>query len=211
MIRRRIAFSLFAALALHFAPSAAAEQEQGEYHWQVGDVVFQSTNGEQAEAVRKATGSPFTHCGVVFEQGGEWKVLEASQPVKVTPVAEFRKRSLPGTFQVRRLKEPLSPQAIALARAWGEKQVGLNYDPNFRWDDETLYCSELVWKIYKQAGVELCATRHFQDYALESEEVQAVIKKRYGSADKLPKEEPVVSPGDIAKSPLLVEVPQTKS
>jgi hypothetical protein len=210
VIRRRIAFSLLAALALHFTPSAAAEQ--GDYKWQVGDVVFQSTKGEQAEAIRKATGSRFTHCGVVFEQAGEWKVLEASQPVKVTPLEDFRKRSLPGTFQVRRLKDSLTltAEALELGRAWGQKQVGLNYDPHFRWDDETLYCSELVWKIYKKAGVELCATRHFKDYALESAEVQAVIKERYGSVDKMPQDEPVVSPGDLADSPLLVEVPQTK-
>ena len=205
MIRCRIAFPLFAALLLQFAPSAMADATG--YEWKTGDVVFQSTKGEQAEAIRKATGSRFTHCGVVFEAGGEWKVLEAVQPVKVTPLAEFQKRSLPGTFQVRRLKQPLAPESLELARAWGQKQVGLNYDVHFRWDDQTLYCSELVWKIYKQAGVELCATRRFKDYALESPEVKAVIKERYGSVDKMPQDEPVVSPGDLADSPLLVEVP----
>jgi hypothetical protein len=199
VIRRRIAFPLFAALLFPFGAVA--------YDLKTGDVVFQSTKGEQAEAIRQATGSRFTHCGVVFEQGGHWKVLEAVQPVKVTPLAEFQKRSLPGTFQVRRLNRPLAPEALELGRSWGAKQVGLNYDHHFRWDDETLYCSELVWKIYKQAGVELCATRRFKDYALESPEVQAVIKKRYGSVDKMPQDEPVVSPGDLADSPLLVEVP----
>ncbi|WP_052573845.1 YiiX/YebB-like N1pC/P60 family cysteine hydrolase [Haloferula sp. BvORR071] len=131
--------------------------------------------------------------------------------MKVTPLAEFRKRSLPGTFQVRRLKQELSPEAMAAGREWGAKQVGLNYDKQFRWDDETLYCSELVWKVYKKAGVELCPTRHFRDYALESEEVKAMIKERYGSEDKLPQEEPVVSPGDLADSPLLREVLIQKS
>lgn len=174
-------------------------------------MVFQSTNGEQAKAVRAATGSRYTHCGVVFERDGAFQVLEATGPVKVTPFDEFRKRSLPGTFHVRRLKVPLKPESLEAGRAWGKEQIGVNYDPHFRWDDETLYCSELVWKIYQKAGVELCPTRHFRDYALESPEVQAVIKKRYGSADKLPQEEPVVSPGDLADSPLLVEVQHFKS
>ena len=206
MIRRRFAFSVLAA----FAFQSAHALEEGDYQYQTGDVVFQSTNGEQSEAVRKATGSKYTHCGIVFEEGGTWKVLEASQPVKVTPVEVFRKRSLPGTYQVRRLKDALAPEALETGRAWGAKQVGLNYDPKFRWDDETLYCSELVWKIYKKAGVELCATRRFRDYALESPEVKAVIKERYGSVDKMPQDEPVVSPGDLADSPLLVVVPQLK-
>jgi hypothetical protein len=38
--------------------------------------------------------------------------------------------------------------------------------------------------------------------------VKAIIAKRYGSADKLPRDEPVVAPGDLAASPLLVEVPR---
>ena len=200
------AFPLIAAVALSFSGLQAADE--GRYSLQTGDVVFQSTGGEQAEAIRAATGSRYTHCGVVFEDGGTFKVLEASQPVKVTPFSEFRKRSLPGTFQVRRLKAPLPLAAIEAGKAWGVKQVGLNYDPHFRWDDETLYCSELVWKIFKKAGVELCAPRHFHDYELESPEVREMIKQRYGSSDKLPKEEPVVSPGDLADSPLLVEVPK---
>jgi hypothetical protein len=201
MFRCRIVFSL---AALAFTPLQAAE----EYQYQTGDVVFQSTSGEQAKAVRAATGSRYTHCGVIFEQDGAFKVLEASQPVKITPLEEFRQRSLPGTFEVRRLKEPLSPAAIEAGKAWGKQQVGLNYDPHFRWDDQTLYCSELVWKVFKKSGVELCPTKRFRDYELEAPEVKKVIEKRYGSADKMPQDEPVVSPGDLADSPLLVPVPK---
>ncbi|MCW1912240.1 hypothetical protein OJ996_01560 [Luteolibacter sp. GHJ8] len=66
MFRCRIVFSL---AALAFAPLQAAE----EYQYQTGDVVFQSTWGEQAKAVRAATGSRYTHCGVIFEQDGAFK------------------------------------------------------------------------------------------------------------------------------------------
>lgn len=202
MFRSRTLFSLAACAAVSFSGLRAEDA------YKTGDVVFQSTAGEQAKAIRAATGSRYTHCGVVFEEGGVFKVLEASQPVKVTPLAEFRKRSLPGTFEVRRLKEPLSTAAIEAGKTWGREQVGLNYDPHFRWDDQTLYCSELVWKVFKKAGVELCPTRRFGDYELESPEVQKVIKERYGSKEKMPQDEPVVSPGDLADSPLLVRVPE---
>lgn len=208
MPRQTLGFPFLAALLL--ASSGLRAQEEGGYSLQTGDVVFQCTGGEQAKAVQAATGSRYTHCGVVFEEGGSFKVLEAVQPVKITSFEEFRKRSQPGTFQVRRLKTPLSAEAIANGKAWGVKQVGLDYDLHFRWDDETLYCSELVWKIFKKAGVELCATRKFQDYELDAPEVKKVIDQRYGSKDKLPKEEPVVSPGDLADSPLLMEVPVLK-
>lgn len=204
MFPSRTLFSLVAWAAVSFSGLHAAEE--GDYLFKTGDVVFQSTAGEQAEAIRQATGSRYTHCGVVFEDGGAFKVLEASQPVKVTPLEVFRRRSLPGTFQVRRLKEPLAAGAIETGKAWGKQQVGLNYDPHFRWDDQTLYCSELVWKVFKKAGVELCPTKRFRDYELESPEVKKVIEQRYGSKDKMPQDEPVVSPGDLADSPLLVPV-----
>jgi hypothetical protein len=201
MFRCRTLFSLAACAVASFSGLHAEDP------YQTGDVVFQSTPGEQAKAIRAATGSRYTHCGVVFEEGGVFKVLEASQPVKVTPLAEFRKRSLPGTFEVRRLKEPLSAAAIEAGKTWGREQVGLNYDPHFRWDDQTLYCSELVWKVFKKAGVELCPTKRFRDYELEAPEVKKEIEQRYGSKEKMPQDEPVVSPGDLADSPLLVAVP----
>ena len=206
---RTFALPLLAALSISLPTAFAAEK--GDYKLQTGDVVFQCTGGEQAKAIRAATGSRYTHCGVVFEENGTFKVLEASQPVKVTPFADFRSRSLPGTFQVRRLKSSPDAAAIQAGRAWGVKQVGLNYDFHFRWDDESLYCSELVWKVFKKAGVELCAPRNFRDYALEAPEVKALIEQRYGSVGKLPAKEPVVSPGDLADSPLLVEVPPSES
>ena len=186
------------------APAPAA------YALQEGDIVFHGNAGEQCDAIREATGSPYTHCGVVFEKDGRLMVLEAVQPVRVTTVEAFQQRSLPGSFHARRLKQPADPAGIDKAKAWGSKQAGRNYDFLFGWDDGALYCSELVWKAYQQAGIELCEPRRFHHYRLESPKVKAIIAKRYGSADKLPRDEPVVAPGDLADSPLLVEVPRVE-
>jgi len=172
-----------------------------------GDIVFQDTGGEQGAAVEAATGSKFTHCGIVFEKNKTLYVLEAVQPIQVVTLKKFRKRSK--IFHARRLKDPspLTQEAIQKGLAWGEKQIGKNYDTLFKWDDENLYCSELVWKIYEKAtGQKLCDTKTFKSYFLQKEAVKAIIEKRYGGADNLPKEEPVVAPSDLAVSPLLVEV-----
>ncbi len=193
--------------ALLLFPAAGLRAAEA-YALRTGDIVFQGTRGEQGEAVRQATRSPYTHCGVVFEEKGVLKVLEAVQPVCVITLVEFQQRSVPGTFHARRLKTPLPPAALEAAKAWGAKQVGLDYDPHFQWSDGTLYCSELVWKIYAKAGIELCDTRRFHDYDLDAPLVKALIGRRYGTKDKLPKDEPVVAPSDLAASPLLVEVPK---
>ncbi|MCW1922963.1 YiiX/YebB-like N1pC/P60 family cysteine hydrolase [Luteolibacter arcticus] len=196
---------LSALLSLALAGTAAAE---APYALREGDILFQGSAGQQADAIRGATNSPYTHCGVVFQENGSLMVLEAVQPVRVTTVAEFQKRSSPGTFHARRLKSPPDAAALEKAKAWGKRQLGLNYDARFQWGDDKLYCSELVWKAYHEAGVKLCEPRRFQDYKLDHPAVKPVIAQRYGSADKLPKEEPVVAPSDLADSPLLVEVPR---
>lgn len=193
--------------ALAFKDKAPAH---ATYALQEGDIVFHGNAGEQCDAIREATGSPYTHCGVVFEKDGRLMVLEAVQPVRVTTVEAFQQRSLPGSFHARRLKQPADPAAINKAKAWGSKQTGRNYDYLFGWEDGALYCSELVWKAYQQAGIELCEPRRFHDYRLDSPKVKAIVAKRYGSADKLPRDEPVVAPGDLAGSPLLVEVPRVE-
>jgi hypothetical protein len=194
-------------LPLALAGIAAAE---APYGLQEGDILFHGSGGQQADAIRGATGSPYTHCGVVFSENGRLMVLEAVQPVSVTTVEEFQKRGTPGTFHAKRLKSIPDAAGFEKAKAWGKKQLGLNYDARFQWGDDKLYCSELVWKAFNEAGVKLCEPRRFQDYKLDHPAVKPVIEQRYGSADKLPKDEPVVAPSDLAASELLVEVPRVE-
>lgn len=184
--------------------------EANPYALQSGDIVFQGTAGHQAEAIREATDSPYTHCGVVFLEDEHLMVLEAVQPVRVTPLEHFLARSAPGTFHARRLKTAPSQYALERVWKWGRNLTGRNYDSLFRWDDETLYCSELVWKVFKQADIELCPRRHFRDYHLERPAVKKIIHSRYGGVDKLPADEWVVAPADIAASELLMEVPRRR-
>ena len=174
---------------------------------QNGDIVFSGSTAGQGGAIIAATGSPYTHCGIVFLSDGKPMVLEAVQPVSVVSLEIFKSRSKPGTFMARRLKVPLAAANYQLARTWAEAQVGKNYDPHFRWDDDTLYCSELVWKIYQHGGVELCATRRFRDYHLDDPKVKKLVGERYGSIEKMSLDERVVAPADLATSPLLVAIP----
>jgi hypothetical protein len=179
------------------------------YALQAGDIVFCGNAGPQADAIREATDSPFTHCGILFLQQGRLMVLEAVQPVSVSTLERFIARGSPGTFHAKRLKTALTREAFDRASQWAATLTGRDYDPMFRWDDEKLYCSELVWKVYQHAGVELCPRRHFRDYHLDRPAVTKIITSRYGSADKLPADEWVVAPADIAASPLLTEVPKS--
>ncbi|NJO69420.1 MAG: hypothetical protein HC830_09200 [Bacteroidetes bacterium] len=68
-----------------------------------------------------------------------------------------------------------------------------------------MYCSELVWKIYKEAlNIEIGQLQELQDFNLESPEVSIILKERYGN--KIPLSEKVISPVTMFKSTLLEDV-----
>ena len=175
---------------------------------QEGDIVFSSSTVGQGEAIIAATESAYTHCGIVFNKDGRLMVLEAVQPVGVATLEDFMARGRPGVFTALRLKKAVGPAAYQKAREWAAAQVGRDYDARFGWDDQKLYCSELVWKIYHKAGVELCPPRKFRDYNLERPAVRRIIEARFGTMDRLPLDEKVVAPSDLAASKLLMEVPR---
>lgn len=182
-------------------------RETRPYDFREGDIVFSSSEAGQGEAIIAATASPYTHCGIVFVKDGRLMVLEAVQPVRASTLEDFMARGKPDAFTAKRLKTALTPEAYQKARVWAEAQIGRDYDARFGWDDKKLYCSELVWKVYQHAGVELCPPRKFRDYDLQRPAVKRIIEQRYGGMDKLPLDEKVVAPSDLAASPLLAEVP----
>jgi len=155
-----------------------------------------------------ATGSTFTHCGVVMEKDGKLMVLEAVGPVRFITIEDFARSSQKGTFVIKRLvkSQKLNPAALAKASAYGTAQLGRPYSGQFRWDDETLYCSELVWKWFAAAGIRLVEPQRMGNYNLKAPAVLELIVARYGSVDALPLDEPVVAPSDLANSPHVSDV-----
>lgn len=210
---KSVACSFLALFVLLFEADGGSikkELARAEYDLRAGDVLFQNTGGAQGAAVHGATGSTLTHCGVLFfDTKGQGFVLEAVQPVKVTPLKKWRARSK--LFYAMRLKDDrkLNGEVIRKAQRWGEVNLGKNYDSLFRWDDKSLYCSELVWKIYHHStGIELCPKKTFGEFNLKNPAVQKLIVARYGGMKNVPMEEPVVAPSDLAESSLLMEVPR---
>jgi uncharacterized protein YycO len=67
-----------------------------------------------------------------------------------------------------------------------------------------MYCSELVWKIYRSSGYTISEPRKFSDYNLNNPSVQKEIQRRYGNTINL--NETVVSPVDLYKSSLVSEI-----
>ncbi|MBO9698774.1 MAG: YiiX family permuted papain-like enzyme [Sporocytophaga sp.] len=173
-----------------------------------GDIIFQSMDSDQCKAVKLATHSKFSHVGIITLDKGKAFVLEAVEPVCITPLKEWIERGNNAFYTVMRLKERdkyLITEKVYIAKKLGKEMVGKHYDIYFGWSDDQLYCSELVWKIYQRAfGLELCPLKKMKDFDLSSPEVKAIMEQRYGKNPPL--EEQVVSPSDLAESKLLYVV-----
>ena len=174
-----------------------------------GDLIFQTSTSRQSHAIQLATGSKYSHVGLIYEHGGKVFVLEAVQPVKLTPIDEWIDRGEDDHYVVKRLKnadEVLTTEVLDRMRTLGKSYLGKDYDLHFEWSDERIYCSELVWKLYDEAaGVELSRPEKLRDFDLSHPTVRSMMTERYG--DRIPLDEPVVSPSALFDSPLLVDVP----
>jgi hypothetical protein len=173
-----------------------------------GDIVFHTSRSAQSVAVQRATGSRYSHMGIVLMRGGKPYVFEAVQTVRYTPLAQWTARGNGGHFVAKRLRNAdtlLTPAALARLRAKTGDFEGRPYDLTFEWSDGRIYCSELVWKLYQRAlGVRIGELQKIRAFNLGDAAVRAKMRERYG--DKVPLDEPVISPMAMFDSPLLKTV-----
>lgn len=173
-----------------------------------GDVIFQTSLSDQSWPIQKATGSPYSHVGIVYKQDSALFVLEAVQPVKLTPLDDWINKGSGNQFVAKRLEgELLSAKQSQAMVAFAQEWIGTDYDRLFDWDNELMYCSELVWKIYAEgAGIELCPLNRVKNLDLNHPEVRAFARSRFGGIEQVPNEARIVSPADLFDSELLMTV-----
>lgn len=191
--------ALLLSLSLLACPPAFA------YTPQAGDIVFHTSLSSQSIAVQAATRSPYSHMGIVLMKSGKPYVFEAVQPVKYTPLQAWLDRGKNKRYVVKRLASPLSADDIARLHKDARHYEGKPYDLTFEWSDSKIYCSELVWKLYKSAtGIELAPLARLGNFSLGHPSVKARLKERYGQ--HVPLHEPVIAPAAIFESSLLITV-----
>ena len=155
--------------------------------WKEGDIVFQISKSKQSPFIQLATGSIYSHCGIVIEKNKHFYVLEASNIVKLTPLVTWINR---GRFS-HCISYSVFKHPIKISY---KKYLGQKYDTSFKFNNGKMYCSELVYEIYKnQFGVELCKPRKVSDYHILG--LSKLLKNRGISKNQL-----VVAPSDLLNS-----------
>jgi len=173
-----------------------------------GDIIFQISRSSQSTAIQIATKSKYSHVGIIYSKDGEYYVFEASRTAKLTPLSQWIAIGVNNHYVVKRLtnaKEILTTNALNNMYKEGQQLVEKPYDLYFEWSDKRMYCSELVWKIYKRAlGIEIGKLQKLRDFDLSSPIVAKKVKERFGTNPPL--DETVISPVSIFDSHLLTTV-----
>jgi hypothetical protein len=175
---------------------------------QEGDLIFHQSQSLQSAAIQEATGSKWTHMGVILREDGEWMVEEAVGPVKKTPLKTFIERGKDHHYSIKRLKPEIlklgAAEIARLKRALASYE-GRGYDFYFEWNDQLIYCSELAYKAFQFAlGVAPGTIQKFRDMHTDGPLIQDLIQKRYVKAGKVfNPDELVITPVSMHDSPLL--------
>jgi hypothetical protein len=175
---------------------------------QSGDIIFQTSLSEQSKAIMLATGSPYSHCGIIWREHNQIYVWEAVQPVKKTLLKNWIAQGMNKTFHIKRLRHAqtlLDKEALAKMKVSLKQYEGKPYDAAFAWTNDRMYCSELVYKVYEEAtGLKIGRLQKMKELHVDHTLVRSQLKKRYGNA--IPWEMLVLTPAAIAESELLVTV-----
>lgn len=123
--------------------------------FRAGDVLLQHFASKLGSVIADVSNSQYSHCGMVLIRDNEPHVIEAIGPVRIVPVEDWIKQGQLHHFTQLRPRR-LTAVQIEKAIDEAEKMLGQPYDIQYEWDDEKIYCSELIYKAFDRAlGIEI--------------------------------------------------------
>ena len=181
------------------------------------DLVFQTDTSSQALAIMYASGSLYSHMGIIkIPESGEPLVVEAVGPVREEPLSRWIRQGIAGQLTIKRIKD-LDPAIAQKVLLKAKDYYGRPYDFFFTFDDDKIYCSELVYDAFMGTGISLGKVQKLSDLNTNNFAVQELIEKRWQSyplcqtmknknfedCKKIILEQPLITPQSIADDPRL--------
>lgn len=137
-----------------------------------GDLAFRCGRGVMSRAVTAAEGDGiYSHIGLLFKEGDKWVVVHAvpgekestedfdrvkAESTDVFFCSERAKRGCLVHTGLRDSAAVASMKAAALRMA----RDSVRFDHDYNLEDSTaVYCTELVWRLYRAAGIDLAEGR----------------------------------------------------
>lgn len=160
-----------------------------------GDVIFIQSQSSQSAALHEATGSVWTHVGLLVKLNSQWYVYEAVGPVVKTLLNDFIARSKNRAYQVYRFRH-FDATTMRSAMLTAIQKYNKPYDIYFEFTNERIYCSELTYKVMQDVtGQGLGRVQKMRDMKLDGPYVKALIQKRLTDIGKeLNLDEDIITP-----------------
>ena len=154
-----------AGLQSWWRPERSGWKIWGEQNLQTGDLVFTRGNYYMllgainfTDLATKMCQADFSHVGIVVIEDNRPFVYDISDTgLEATPFEAYVTRQGYQTVAVRRPHESVYaslPKCVDYLRQQREKKV--RFDRKFVLNNEQLYCTELIYEAYKDAGIILC-------------------------------------------------------
>jgi hypothetical protein len=194
-------------------PGSNPSRAAGDGLLRSGDIVFQdsSPHSGQAPAIKALTRSQWSHCGIYFERPGGAVVIDGNGSTRAVAWQNWRNHGDGGRFAAYRVRNQLSDEQVRGLWTAATRYDGRPYDLRFAWDDANIYCSELIWKAYRDAlGLQVGRVQRLRDFDLRSPLAEPLITRDGGwgsvAIAEAHGDERVVSPQAIVESELLQRV-----
>ncbi|WP_031235149.1 YiiX/YebB-like N1pC/P60 family cysteine hydrolase [Asticcacaulis sp. AC402] len=146
-----------------------------------GDLIFQTSGSHQSAAILAATGSAFTHMGILERDDGQWYVVEAGGTVTRTPLGAWTRRGKGGRYAVYR--RDLTPAQTRTLLKAAHRLDGRPYDIFFSFNNRAIYCSELPYLAFGKAGITIGQVQKVRDLHADNGLAKSLIEKRWRRHD----------------------------
>jgi hypothetical protein len=145
-----------------------------------GDLVFQTDRSTQMLAIFLATGSLYTHVGIIeIDPSGEPYVIEAAAKVRRIPLRDWIRRGYGERMLVERF-QGLSQEAGAAIVQAASTYYGRPYDIFFNFGKDRIYCSELIFYAYQEgAQISLGHLQIMSELNLHNFAARKIIQARW--------------------------------
>ena len=114
------------------------------FEFNVGDVILLDLDCYSCQRIEDETNSRFSHSGVVISDGEELFVAQSLSYVHHLRISDFLKMT--PKYVVLRTKKNLHNFRKNHWRSYKRNFYKLPFDHHYLWDDESLYCSEFIYK-----------------------------------------------------------------
>ncbi|MFZ4541927.1 MAG: YiiX/YebB-like N1pC/P60 family cysteine hydrolase [Rickettsiales bacterium] len=176
--RHRFVLIFFILSSALVAGSLYATANENYPPLQDGDLIFHTSRSSQSGAILIATADPFTHMGIIRNDGENDVVIEAAGKVKETPLRDWVNRGLLERVAIYRDPELTPAQAKQIIAA-AKSYYGKSYDIFFSFNNDNIYCSELPYLAYKKAGISIGKVQKVSELNFDNALVRKLIKQRW--------------------------------